>query len=171
MQNQNGAAQSKALIFVVALVVLIAGILLIGQDKSATNLVKDNHASALNSLKVAFSRANKVINERALDECASKGSNSIVLDSASIGIYNGFIASKREDIKNALGFVFNGKQSINPSTTNWQFQEMDNVEDGVAQVKIFDPSINKKDCYLLYSQAGNKPTNATPVSLIVNSGC
>ncbi|MBM7072939.1 hypothetical protein JQC92_13035 [Shewanella sp. 202IG2-18] len=171
MQNKNGAAQSKALVFVIVLVVVIAGILLIGQDKSAVNRVKETHSSALNSLKVAISKTNKIVNDKAIQMGASQGANSIVIDSVSLGTFNGYLSTKAEDLKNALGFVFNGKQSINPSTVNWQFQQVGDSEDGIPQVRIFDPMIKKENCYLLYRQAGNKQQATDPSSTIVDSGC
>ena len=171
MQNQNGVAQSKALIFVVVLVVVIAGILLIGQNESATNKVTQKNASALNSLKVALARANKIIHERAVNEGVDLGSANIVIGDIVMGTFNGYIPSKRKDIKNALGYVYNGKQSITPATVNWQFQVLGLSKEGIEQIKIFEPTIKKDNCYLIYSQAGTERQSSKPVSSIIDSGC
>ncbi len=171
MQNQKGAAQSKALIFVVLSVVIIAGILLIGQDESTTNQVKQNHALALNSLKLALAHANKIINDKALKEGVSRGAANIIIDDITVGTFNGYISSKREDIKNAIGNIYNGKQGITPATVNWQFQELGVSKQGIAQVKIFEPGIKKENCYLIYRQAGTEQQSTAPVSMITDSGC
>ena len=171
MQNQNGRAQSKALILFVVLVVVIAGILLIDRNESASNRVKHNHISRLNSLKVALARANKIVHEQSLSEGEGEGKASVLFKGVPIGTFNGYISSKTEDLRNALGHIYSGKQSITPATVNWQFQRLRNSSDGVSQVKIFEPSIKKENCYLVYSQAGTETTVAEPSSEIVDSGC
>lgn len=170
MQNQNGIVQSNALVFFIVLVVIIAGVLLFGQNKSAKDQVKQNNASSLNSLKVAIIHANRLVNQQALEQGVSHGKGNVLIEDISLGVFNGYISARSEDIKNALGYVFNGQQSITPSTINWQFQQVD-TSDGIAQMKIFDPSAHKEDCYLLYREAGSGKKAAQPTTLIVDKGC
>ena len=170
MKNQIGAGKQSILLFVAAIVVIIAAVIMFDKEKPETKINQD-YTSALSSLKVALDRANDIVNKEALKENVSHGMGDVMINNTSVAVFNGYIAATREDIKNALGAVFNGEQSIYPSTVNWTFQEIGEMNNGVKQIKIYDPSVKKSDCYLLYSQGGSVEQVVRPNILLVDSGC
>ncbi|RLV60712.1 hypothetical protein D5018_05410 [Parashewanella curva] len=168
MNHHRGMSNSKILVLVAGIVLILLILLVTVNQEKKMEALKANHQHALTDIVVAIKHVNEVV--LGPEPTGNFGIHHDYFGDVSLDLVNGKLRATTSSLENGLDIARKLLVLPHIKKIDWQMIPSKTASLGAHQIKLI-PRGAGANCYLLYTEAGTSSHPRAPQYIIVNNGC